>query len=76
MGSIHPIVIEHRSTGVPGDPRLCSWIAPIAEVVGGARQRIAQASIAGIVGDGRRSGSRKRAAFDEATGDRGPGGSS
>jgi len=75
-GASSPIVSGQRSAGVAGDPRLCSWIAWIAEVVGGARQSIAQAGIAGFVGDGRRSGSRKRAAFDEAAGDGGPGGSS
>jgi len=75
-GASSPIVSGQRSAGVAGDPRLCSWIAWIAEVVGGARQSIAQAGTLGFVGDGRRSGSVKRVAFDEAAGGGDPGVSS
>lgn len=58
---------------VQGDPRLCSWIAWIAEIVSGAWQSIAQAGSAGLAGDGRRSGSVKRVVLDGAAGGGGPG---
>jgi hypothetical protein len=63
----------HRVNRVRGDLLLCSWIELVAEIGGGARRCIAQAGSAGNAGDGRRPGSRKRAAFDEAAGGGGPG---